>query len=122
VWRLELLGISSLSPLRDLTLAQLYGLGLHRLGITREELIASPPEEYPRTVLWARALHASRPDLDGLIWVSRQNDACCCLVLFGDRVVKEDLRTVRRPISLTSEKGRVYVEKAAEAAGIAILD
>lgn len=122
LWRLKPLGMSSLSPLRDLTLAQLYGLGLHRLGITREELIASNSAEYARTVLWARALHAHRPDLDGLIWVSRQNDACCCLVLFGDRVREDDLRLFRRPIPLTSEEGLAYVQKAAEAAGIAILD
>jgi len=122
LWRLAPLGLSSLSPLRALTLAQLYGLGLPRLGLTREELIASPAEEYPQTVLWARALHARRPDLDGLIWVSRQNDACCCLVLFGDRVGEKDLRTVRRPISLTSEKGLAYVREAARAAGISIID
>ena len=34
LWRLESLGLSSLSPLRELKLAQLYGLGLHRLGLT----------------------------------------------------------------------------------------
>lgn len=122
LWRLERLGVSSLSPLRDLTLAQLYGLGLHRLGIAREELIASPAAEYPRTVLWAQALHAHHPDLNGLIWVSRQNDACRCLVLFGDRVGERDLQVVRRPVPLTSDEGFAYVQTAAQAAGITIID
>lgn len=122
VWRLKALAISSLAPVRDLTLTKLYGLGLHRLGVSREELIASESGRYPWTVLWARALHTHRPDVDGLIWVSRQNDACCCLVLFGDRVGEKDLQTVRRPVALTSNEGFAYVQKAAEAAGIAILD
>lgn len=121
-WRLKNLGVSSLSPARGLTLAQLYGLGLPRLGIARAELIASDVAEYPRTVLWAQALHAHRPDLDGLIWVSRQNDACFSLILFGDRVGDKDLQIVRPPMVLASAAGFAHVQRAAEAAGIAILD
>ncbi len=108
--------------MRDLTLAKLYGLGLHRLGASREELIASESGQYPRTALWARALHAHQSAVDGLIWVSRQNDACCCLVLFGDRVGEKDLQVVRRPVALASAEGFAFVQRAAEAAGIAILD
>lgn len=119
--RLKSLGVSVLSPRRELTLLQLHGFGLHRLGVTREELIASEAEQYPRTVLWARVLHACRREADGLIWVSRQHDRSSCLVLFGDRVSEADLRIVRRPRPLVTTAFET-VQAAANAAGIAIVD
>lgn len=119
--RLKPLGVSILAPLRDLALLQLHGFGLHRLGVSREELIATDPEQYSRTILWARALHACRPDADGLVWVSRQHDRSLCLILFGDRVKPEDLRVIQRPRSLATAAFE-QVEKAAEAAGISIID
>src|SRR6266545_575581 len=119
--RLKTLGLSFLAPRRDLVLVQLHGFGLRRLGVTREELIASDAEEYLRTALWARALHACRPEADGLVWVSRQHDRSLCLVLFGDRVKPEDLRVLRRPRPLETAAFE-HVERAAAAAGIHIID
>jgi hypothetical protein len=119
--RLRPLGISILSPRRDLSLLQLHGFGLRRLGVSREELIASEAVQYSRTVLWARALHACRREADGLVWVSRQHDSSLCLVLFGDRVSVADLRVSRHPRSLGT-KAFELVEVAAEAAGILIVD
>lgn len=114
------MGISVLSPRRDLSLLQLHGFGLLRLGVARGELIASEAGQYARTVLWAKALHACRPDADGLVWVSRQHDRALSLMLFGDRVTAADLRVIRRPRSLETEAFE-HVERAAEAAGISIV-
>lgn len=119
--RLKSLGVSVLAPRRELTLLQLHGFGLRRLGVTREELIASEAEQYPRTVLWARALHACRREADGLVWVSRQHDRSLCVVLFGDRVTQADLRVVRRPRPLVTTAFEM-VQTAIDAAGIAIVD
>jgi hypothetical protein len=49
-------------------------------------LIASPARDYLDTALWAQALHRQFPDVDGLLWMSRQRDRDHALVLFGDRL------------------------------------
>jgi hypothetical protein len=95
---------------------------LHRLGISRAELIASESDQYPRTVLWAQALHTCRPDADGLVWVSRQHDTSLALVLFGDRVHSEDLVVEEPPQPLAVGPGYEEVQRAADLAGIALLD
>lgn len=120
--RLKPLGLSTLAPRRDLVLLQLHGFGLRRLGVSREELIASDAGQYPMTTRWAQALHACRRDADGLVWVSRQHDRSLCVVLFGDRVLPGDLRVLRRPRPLLAAAAFETVERAAEAAGITIVD
>lgn len=81
----------SLSPERDLSLADLTGLGLGRIGVSRGELIDSDPRSYPQTVLWARAIHDHSARFDGLMWVSRQFDRSRAVMLFGDRVTPDEL-------------------------------
>jgi hypothetical protein len=56
--------------------------------VTKAELIASAPIDYPDTARWAEALHHQFADVDGLVWMSRQRDRDQALVLFGDRVGK----------------------------------
>lgn len=113
--------LSSLIPSRDLTLAQLHGFGLGRLGVTRAELIDSTADHYARTAAWARALHQANPRLDGLAWVSRQHDDARAVVLFGDRVDRRDLSVDEPPLVLYSGRGFDVVQEAAEKAGILIL-
>ncbi len=119
---LEAMVASTLACERDLSLVQLYGYGLSRLGVTRLELIESGAEEYERTAAWARALHACDETIDGLIWVSRQNDGSRAIVLFGDRVPRSELRIARNPFTLYISPGFDQVQEAAEKAGILILD
>src|SRR5262249_39490903 len=106
----------------DLSLAQLYGYGLNRLGVTRLELIESGAKAYAQTAAWAQALHACDETIDGLIWVSRQNDGSHAIVLFGDRVSRSELRIAKNPITLYIHPGFDQVQEAAEKAGILILD
>lgn len=54
--------------------------------VPKGELIASPARDYLDTALWAQALHRQFPDVDGLLWMSRQRDRDHALVLFGDRL------------------------------------
>jgi hypothetical protein len=119
---LEAMVVSTLACERDLSLAQLYGYGLNRLGVTRLELIESGSGEYPWTAAWAQALHACDETIDGLIWVSRQNDGSRAVVLFGDRVPRSELRIARHPMTLYISPGFDEVQEAAEKAGILILD
>ncbi len=113
---------STVAPRRDLQLAQLYGFGLGRLGVTRRELIDTPASRYPQTREWARALHAARENIDGLIWVSRQHDESKALVLFGDRVNRQTLAVVAAPIPLFRGHGLSHVRSASERAGITLVE
>jgi hypothetical protein len=111
---------STLSPLRDLTLIQLRGFGLKKLGVTRLQLIESDATEYPHTRRWAEALHGLAP-ADGLIWMSRQHDTSEAVVLFGDRVERSSFDIVDPPRALYPPgPGWQEVLSAAEAAGITI--
>lgn len=79
-------GHGELVPDRDLRLVDLTSEGLHRLKVPKGELIGSPARDYPATALWAQAIHHQMPDVDGLLWMSRQRDRDHALLLFGDRV------------------------------------
>jgi len=114
--------VSTLVSKRDLVLAQLHGFGLHRLGIDRTRLIDAGPRHYPGTVLWAQALHRCGAHVDGLVWVSRLHDTAHAIVLFGDRVQRNELLVAEPPLALYRGSGLERVERAAELAGIAILD
>ena len=73
-------------PRRDLKLVDLTSEGLHRLKVPKGELIASPARDYVDTARWAQVLHHQFPDVDGLLWMSRQRDRDHALLLFGDRL------------------------------------
>jgi hypothetical protein len=79
-------GHGEIVPNRDLLLVDLTSEGLHRLKVPKEELITTPARDYPETALWAQALHHQFPDVDGLLWMSRQRDRDHALLLFGDRL------------------------------------
>lgn len=113
--------VSRLAPRRDLRLIQLHGYGLGRLGTSRAQLIESDVDRYERTRRWAQALHALPAAADGLIWVARQHDASFALVLFGDRVERDDLEVIEPPLPLAMGAGFARVQEAAEAAGILIV-
>jgi hypothetical protein len=77
---------SVLASTADLSLADLSSKALRRLGIKRNELIDTEKDRYPDTRLWAEAIHTQYPDVQGLSWVSRQDDQSRAIVLFGDRI------------------------------------
>jgi hypothetical protein len=114
--------LSALSCDRDLNLAQLFGFGLRRLGVTRQKLIEASDQQYRRTNAWARALHGCDEKIDGLVWVSRQNDDVRSVVLFGDRVPSSALRNVGTSLPLYDGPGYDLVRGAADRAGILIVD
>ncbi|MDE8654266.1 RES family NAD+ phosphorylase [Novosphingobium album (ex Liu et al. 2023)] len=75
----------------NLMLVDLSATALRNLGIKRGELIESEKDIYPQTRKWAEAIHAQCADVQGLCWVSRQDDRSLAIVLFGDRVGKPPL-------------------------------
>jgi RES domain len=113
--------VSTIAPRRQLTLVQLHGHGLGRLGVSRAELIDTGPSRYARTGAWAAALHARVEAADGLVWVSRRFDTAFVVVLFGDRLSREDLEVAEAPLPLFAGTGYAEVERVAELAGVTIL-
>lgn len=82
--------VSRIMPTRDLLVAGLFAPDLKAWGLSRSELIETPKSTYDQTVLWAGAIHRARPDIDGLVWTSRQCDPERCVILFEDRVGEGD--------------------------------
>jgi len=112
---------TTISPLRDLTLIQLRGFGLKKLGVTRAQLIDSDAGQYGATRRWGAALHHAST-ADGLIWMSRQHDTSEAIVLFGDRVERASFEVIDPPRSLyPPSPGWIEVLRAAESAGITIV-
>jgi hypothetical protein len=114
---------SQVVPTRDLLLADLSATALRKLGIERSQLIDTEKDRYPQTRVWAEAIHAQCPDVDGLCWVSRQDDRARALVLFGDRVPSSDLAPLGLSISITSDP-EVYTGllHLADRIGVRIVD
>lgn len=113
--------ISTISPRRNLRLALLAGLGLRRVGISRADLIESPPVSYAATAIWAQVLHDSGPAPDGLVWRARPNDERHSLVLFGDRVAETDLSLVEDAVPLALGEGYERVLRIATLARVTIV-
>lgn len=82
---------STVTPERDLVLADLSSTALRSLGVRRSDLIDTEKDWYPGTRRWAESIHAQCPAIEGLCWVSRQDDRARAVVLFGDRVPTTDL-------------------------------
>jgi len=94
---------SVILPKRALSLINLSGKALHKLGIPRAQLLESEAADHPGTRPWAQALHEQFPAVDGLQWVSRQDDEAHALLLFGDRVKKADLQVVHRSMDIVND-------------------
>ena len=88
-----------------LLLADLGSKALRKLGVQRNALIDTEKDQYPVTRLWAEAIHAQCPEVQGLCWTSRQDDSARSLVLFGDRIDGEALRELAASRSLVGDAG-----------------
>ncbi|MBS0316068.1 MAG: RES family NAD+ phosphorylase [Proteobacteria bacterium] len=77
-----------------LKLADLGSVALRKLGVQRKQLIDTEKDQYPATRRWAEAIHAQYPDIQGLSWISRQDDSARAVMLFGDRIPKGALQQV----------------------------
>ena len=77
---------SVLVPDKDLALADLSQVALRKMGIRRAELIDTEKDRYPDTRQWAVAIYTQCPKIQGLRWISRQDDRAEAIVLFGDRI------------------------------------
>lgn len=114
---------STLVLTQDVTVANLGAIELRKLGISRQHLIETGVSHYPQTRLWAEAIHAQCPDIQGLCWVSRQHDGARAVMFFGDRIGSGVLARYADPRVLLEDNellSDVYV--LAERMGARILD
>ncbi|HSI59925.1 MAG TPA: RES family NAD+ phosphorylase [Ideonella sp.] len=72
--------------LPTLQLANLTSPGLKAAGLLPHDLFASDQPDYPRTRAWALWIWQQLPEAQGLTWMSRRDNRCQVLMLFGDRV------------------------------------
>jgi hypothetical protein len=109
------------APKRDLRLVALHGTGLRRIQVSHGELIESDAADYADTVPWSVVLYDAGSAPDGLCWRSRQHNDSLAVMLFGSRVMEDDLHVVRRAESLALKPGGDMVYEFAEASDITIV-
>ncbi len=115
--------ISGLAPTRELSLVQLHGYGLQRLGVTHGELIETPAAAYAWTARWAQALHAAAPRADGMVWMSRRFTGRTAVMLWQEpgRVEPGDLALTAPARPLWEGAGRELALEAAARAAIRLI-
>ena len=101
---------SQLNLSRNLALIDLSAVPLHRLGISRKDLIECDGTQYPETRARALALHDQYPNAEGLTWTSRQADPARSLVLFEDRITGPAFGPATAPNSLLLSDGSAILE------------
>lgn len=72
---------------RALLLADLSGPGLKRLGLNND---ISAGDDYAASQPLSRAIHEARPDIDGIRYVSRQNNSAHCYAVFERSGLRSD--------------------------------
>lgn len=87
----------------DVLLVDLGSKALRKLGVPRNRLIDTEKDQYPATRLWAEAIHRQSPKVQGLCWISRQDDQARAVMLFGDRIGSAALSAQGRSISLLDD-------------------
>lgn len=85
---------SGVKVTHNLTLADLGSVALRKLGVQRKQLIDTEKDQYPKSRSWAEAIHAQHKDIQGLSWISRQDDSARAVMLFGDRIPAGTLQQV----------------------------
>ena len=118
---LENQALSEIRSRRDLRLIELHHPGLSRLGLEPHEITTTLPKQYPRTRLWARALHADG-SWEGLVWMSRLYNTVKAYFFFGDRVGEDDWEAPGPAHPLWKGPGLKFVYQVAEEAGITITE
>lgn len=121
--RLESLQHSQVTLNEDLVVVDLSARGLRKMGFKKTEIIETEADKYPVTRAIAEQIHAENSEVQGLQWVSRQDDTAKALVLFGDRVAKNVIQKVGKSKSLTNDQDTyAKVLDLAEEIGVSIIN
>jgi hypothetical protein len=72
-------------------LVNMTTMGLQAAGLKPVDLFESEKGDYPRTRKWALWIWQNMPDAQGLRWMSKRDNQCEVIMLFGDRVNQSDV-------------------------------
>lgn len=87
-----------LSPVTDLRLIDLSGLGADRVRVPNELISWCAREDYPFSRAAAQLLHTKYETAHGILWISRRYPPAECTVIFGDRIpMQENALLVEAP-------------------------
>jgi hypothetical protein len=100
---------STVKVSQNLILADLSSVALRKLGVQRKQLIDTEKDQYPNTREWAQAIHRQHSDIQGLSWVSRQDDSARAVMLFGDRIPAGTLQQIGASRNLLQDE-KAYAE------------
>lgn len=84
--KLERLVHSQIAITQDLCLVSLASVPLRKMGIRKSDLIETEKDKYPDTRKVAKGIRDQNTEVQGFMWVSRQDDEAYAYVLFGDRI------------------------------------
>lgn len=84
----ELRRLACLVSPKPLQLADFTALGLRKLGLKKSRIIETDKTHYPYSRSVATWLYEKRPNLQGILWSSRQDDRGRAIVLFESRLKK----------------------------------
>ena len=70
----------------ELDLVNLTSTGLQAVGMAPSHLFDGEEDDYPRTRAWALWIWQNMPRAQGLHWMSKRDNTCEVIVLFGDRI------------------------------------
>lgn len=118
---IEQLAYGRVTTTRALTLATLHEPDLNAWGQTRADLIDTFASQYPRTVLWALAIHDQWGDIDGLAWTSKRCDPHQAFVLFGERLKDGDLDLIDDRLIAADNSLLMQVRDYGRRAGITLV-
>ena len=82
----ELRRMACLVNVKPLQLADFTALGLRKPGLKKSRIIETDKTHYPYSRSVASWLYNNRPDLQGILWSSRQDDRAQAVVLFEPRL------------------------------------
>jgi hypothetical protein len=94
---------STIEVTQRLRMVDLANVHLRKLGVTRKQLIDPEKNQYPATRKWAEAIYRQCPQVQGLSWISRQDDSARAVVLFGDRIPAGAIRSRGESRSLVDD-------------------
>ena len=115
------LSLAKVSFQHDLDLIQLNGIGLRKLGLTRERVIDTGPSAYPDTAKLAQVLYDANPGAQGIVWPSRQSDDGDAFILWGTRLDPSGASALEGPLALDEAQGLQLVQRTCERLGVLLL-
>ncbi|MGK6310175.1 RES family NAD+ phosphorylase [Variovorax sp. DT-64] len=101
-----------------LQLVNLTSLGLKASGLVPSDLFDGEKDDYPRTRAWALWIWQNMPRAQGLHWMSKRDNRCEVIVLFGDRIHSTEIWDDKSSQSLQAHEDLVIDLLAQMGAGV----